>query len=239
MKPQLTLAPWEVALSQDDVRTGPANAVHQLHLEGETRPVLVRFAPDIREQFLMFLKREDDEREGCWTVRDRYRVEAKRFKAPYSPHLRTVRRVVGESLGRVFHHESLDERFHDERLKGVWRVWIGVNGMGSWTNLSLRAPEIVNWQSSSEQQFVFQISSPPSDWKKQSATHWRSALQRISCGVHQVVPRVSKPVVGVLGSGGLQKGPDDLVQMFLGARRFSSQVALELAPQHLDGVEVR
>lgn len=49
---------------------------------------------------------------------------------------------------------------------------------------------------------------------------------------------MGEPIVGVLRGGCLQKRPEKMVEMFLLAGRFSSEVALELAPQHLNGIEV-
>jgi hypothetical protein len=49
---------------------------------------------------------------------------------------------------------------------------------------------------------------------------------------------VGKPVLDVHGRGFGQGGPDEGVQVLLSAGGFSAQVALELAPQLLDGVEV-
>lgn len=79
----------------------------------------------------------------CMPVVDMNRVEAKVFKAPYSPELKTVREELKRGLGRVFYFEDLSERFNNPKLSGVWRVWLGLDGHGSWTNLSLPAPRIV------------------------------------------------------------------------------------------------
>ena len=42
----------------------------------------------------------------------------------------------------------------------------------------------------------------------------------------------------VAGRGSGQSRPDEGVQLLLSAGRFSSQVAFELAPQLLDGIQV-
>ncbi len=176
MNALLHLAPWELASAQDDVLAGEASATHRLHLEGETHPVIVRLAPDVRGQFLQFLRRQDDEREGNWVVKDNYRLEAKRFKESYSPQLSTVRRAISNGIGRVFHFENLDARFGNERFKGIWRVWLGMDGYGSWTNLELPAPTFEPSRWGGGQEFVFRVGQLPKDWQKQSASEWRNTL---------------------------------------------------------------
>ena len=141
------------------------------------RPVLVRFVPDIHGQYLMFLRRQDDSREGNWTVQDRYRIQAKTFARPYSPQLATVKEAYKEGLGRVFHFEGFHELFGNEKLRGQWRVWLGRNGLGSWTNLQVSAPEIARSPWDKEQQFVFHLPVLPPDWHKQSALNWSGALE--------------------------------------------------------------
>lgn len=169
----LELADWELPKSQSAHKIGEAHPIPRLPFKGESRLVWVRFAPDGCGQFLMFLRRENDEREGNWTVRDRQRFEPRSFKAPYSL-IKDMGHAISRELGRVFHFENFEARFGDERLRGVWRAFLSENGQGCWQNLNAKTE---NRQWADEPQHIFYLSENPKIWKDLTARDWLETLQ--------------------------------------------------------------
>ena len=121
----------------------------------------------------MFVRRENDQREGNWTVKAKSYFEPKSFKAPYAPQLYTVREAMKHGLGRVFHFHNLDFHFQNAALKGIWRAFLSADGQGCWQNLS-RPARVGDLRSSPE--FIFRLRQKPRNWAKLEARQWLEIL---------------------------------------------------------------